>query len=138
VPVCARWCAAIGFAVCLTLGVGCGRGKDGGPQQVVERFVVASQSGDRAAVHSMLGPRSRARLQELMVSAERVSGRLALEPYGFLAVGRAPPAWEMAGVRQLEREDKRAVVEVFSASGERHSVELVLDDGAWKIELPGL
>lgn len=134
----AQWCAAIGLAVYLTLGAGCGRGKDGGPQQVVERFVVAAQAGDRAAVHSMLGPRARARLQELMVSAERVSGRLVLEPYDFLAVGRAPPAWEMAGVRQLEREDNRAVVEVFSASGERHSVELVLDEGSWKIELPGL
>jgi len=134
----AQTCAAIGLVLCLVLGTGCGRGKDGGPQQVVERFVVAAQSGDRAAVHSMLGPRSRARLQELMVSAERVSGRLVLEPYGFLAVGRAPPAWEMAGVRQLERDDTRAVVEVFSASGERHSVELVLDDGSWKIELPGL
>ena len=123
----------------LVMGPACSRNNNGGgdPADVVEQFVIAAQSGDRAAVYRLLGSRSRAWLQETMKSAERVSGRLVLEPYDFLAVGRAPPAWEMAGVRTIDRRDDRATVEVYSAAGDRHSIQLVIESGSWKIELPG-
>jgi hypothetical protein len=122
----------------LACSLACTRDKrDDDPAQVVERFVAAVTADDRAAAAALLGPRTRARLEEAMRSAERVSGRVVLEPHDFLSVGRAPPAWEMATVRTVHEEDARATVEVSSATGDRHPVELVRVPEGWRIELPG-
>ena len=52
-------------------------------------------------------------------------------------MGWAPPAWEPAGIRTVQREPERAEVEVFSAAGDRHALSLVREGKEWKIELPG-
>jgi hypothetical protein len=40
-------------------------------------------------------------------------------------------------MRTLRRDDHSALVEVFSAAGDRHTVTLVREGDEWKIELPG-
>jgi hypothetical protein len=52
-------------------------------------------------------------------------------------VGWAPPAWEPAGIRTVQRDRERAEVEVYSAAGDRHTLSLVREGKEWKIELPG-
>ena len=103
---------------------------------MVEYFVAAANAGNSAQVYDMLGPSSRRRLDDLRQSAKRVSGRLALQPPDFLSAGRAPAAWEPQGVRLLQRSDTDAVVQVFSAVGDRYSLNLVRQGQRWKIELP--
>lgn len=120
------------------IGPGCRRSADPGPGQVVERMLAAAKAGDRAAVAALLGPRTHARLQQAMKSAERVSGRVVLAPHDFLSVGRAPPAWEPAGARVIRQDERSATVEVSSAAGDRHPVELVRTEDGWRIELPGV
>ena len=48
-----------------------------------------------------------------------------------------PPAWEIAGIRTLRRDDSSAEVEVYSATGDRHTLSLVREGPEWKVELPG-
>jgi len=106
------------------------------PAAVVESFVAASRNGDRAAVYQHLGPKTRARLQEALQSAKRVSGRLELRPHDFLSVGQAPPAWEASSYRTTQTGPKTATVSISSAAGDRHDLELVRAGDAWRIELP--
>jgi hypothetical protein len=117
----------------------CSDGKQGrNPEEAVQLFVNAARAGDRAAVMQRLGPKTRARLATLRESSRRTGGRLALKEEEFLAVGWAPAAWEPAGMRLLRRDEATAQVEVYSAAGDRHSVDVVREGPEWKVELSGL
>jgi hypothetical protein len=117
---------------------GCSEGTQArSPEGPVQLFVAAAKAGDRSVVFQRLGPRTRARLAALHLASRRTGGRLALKQEDFLAVGWAPPAWEPAGSRTLRRDDTTAQVEVYSAAGDRHTVDLVREGQEWKVELAG-
>jgi hypothetical protein len=107
------------------------------PEAAVQLFIAAARGGDRAAIHQRLGPRTRARIQALQDGTRRTSGRLVTKAEDFLAAGWAPAAWEPAGTRTLREDGDRAEVEVYSAAGDRHALEVVKEGDEWKVELPG-
>ena len=107
------------------------------PEGAVHLFIAAARSGDRASVYQRLGPETRARIEAMLSSSRHQGGRLIVRPEDFFSVGWAPPAWEPAGIRTVQREPERAEVEVFSAAGDRHALSLVREGKEWKIELPG-
>jgi hypothetical protein len=107
------------------------------PEGAVDRLVTAARTGDRAGVYARLGPATRARIDPLVIASRKMSGRVALKPQDFLSVGWAPPAWDLAGMRTLRRDETTADVEVYAASGDRHIVALVREGDEWKVELPG-
>jgi hypothetical protein len=125
-------------ALALLGGLACSEGTQArNPEGAVKLFVAAARAGDRAVVYQRLGPRTRARVTALQETTRRTGGRLALKQEDFLSVGWAPPAWEPAGTRTLRRDDTTAQVEVYSAAGDRHTVDLVREGQEWKVELPG-
>ena len=126
--------AAALLAGALLAGVGCG-GRDD-PEAAVESLIAAARAGDRAAVYARFGPRTRARVDGLLSSAQRTGGTRMLNPEDLVTVGWLPPAWEPAGTRLLRREGTEAEVEVFSASGERQAIKTVQEGKTWKVELP--
>jgi hypothetical protein len=107
------------------------------PEGAVHLFIAAARSGDRVSVYQCLGPDTRARIEALVSSSRHQGGRLTARPEDFFSVGWAPPAWEPAGMRTVQRDHERAEVEVYSAAGDRHSLSLVREGKEWKIELPG-
>jgi hypothetical protein len=123
-------CFSIGLAACST--------HDGGsnPEEAVQSLIAAARAGDRVAVYQRLGPRTRARIDELMSSARRTGATRVLRPEDLVTVGWVPPAWEAAGTRQLHREGDEAEVEVYSGGGDRQSVRVVREAKSWKVELP--
>jgi hypothetical protein len=122
------------LAAALLAGAGCGRGDD--PEAAVDALIAAARAGDRAAVYARFGPRTRARVEGLLASAQRTGGTRMLGPEDLVTVGWLPPAWEPAGTRLLRREGTEAEVEVFSASGERQAIKTVQEGKTWKVELP--
>ncbi|MGD0837301.1 MAG: hypothetical protein ABSB49_11735 [Polyangia bacterium] len=106
------------------------------PEGAVNLFIAAARSGDRMAVYQRFGPATRGHIEALLVSSHHQGGRSIARPEDFFSVGWAPPAWEPAGVRTILRESDRAVVEVYSAAGDRHTLTLVREGKEWKIELP--
>ena len=124
-------------ALLLTLIACSGRGEGKTPEGAVKLLVNAARSGDRATVFQRLGPRTRARIERLQEATRRTGGRLVTRPEDFLAVGWAVPAWDMAGTRTLREEGAAAEVEVYSATGDRHTLSLVREGVEWKVELPG-
>ncbi len=107
------------------------------PEGAVHLFIVAARSGDRASVYQRLGPQTRARIEAMLSSSRHQGGRLIARPEDFFSVGWAPPAWEPAGLRTVQRDRDNAQVEVYSAAGDRHTLSLVREGKEWKIELPG-
>lgn len=126
--------AAAALLVCVLAGAGCS-GRDD-PEGAVEALIAASRAGDRAAVYARFGPRTRARIDGLLASAQRTGGTRTLRPEDLVTVGWLPPAWEPAGTRLLRRDGAEAEVEVYSASGERQAIKTVQEGRTWKVELP--
>jgi len=130
-----RW-VALGLALVLSSGCSGSEGPES-PEGAVRLFITAARTGDRGSVYARLGPATRERIEGLQNSIRTLSGRTHIKPADFLSVGWAPPAWEPAGTRLLKRTPNRAEVEVYSSSGDRHTVLLVREGRDWKIELPG-
>ena len=105
-------------------------------EAAVESLIAAARAGDRAAVYARFGPRTRARIDGLLSSAQRTGGTRMLRPEDLVTVGWLPPAWEPAGTRLLRRDGAEAEVEVFSASGDRQAIRTVREGKTWKVELP--
>ena len=130
-----RRLACLGAAALLLAACG-GRDESSTPEAAVRALIATARAGDRAAVYAHLGPRTRARIEALLVSGHRAGGARLLKPQDLLAVGWLPPAWEVAGTRQVAREGNDADVEVFSATGDRQTVHTVREGRGWKVELP--
>ena len=105
-------------------------------RRAVESLIAAARAGDRAAVYARFGPRTRARIDGLLSSAQRTGGTRMLRPEDLVTVGWLPPAWEPAGTRLLRRDGAEAEVEVFSAAGDRQAIRTVQEGKSWKVELP--
>jgi hypothetical protein len=117
------------------LWAGCSAGTRS-PEGAVRAFAEAAADGDRAAVVRLLGPSTRARLADDAKRAAELSGRRAMAPEEMLASGWFPPRVRIDEVRELRREHGRATVEVVGKGGERETVTVVDEGGAWKVELP--
>jgi hypothetical protein len=125
-------------ALALALALGACSGHDGGssPEDAVQSLIAAARAGDRLAVYQRFGPRTRARIDDLLSSARRTGATRVLRPEDLVTVGWVPPAWEAAGTRLLRRDGDEAEVEVYSGGGDRQSVRVVREVKSWKVELP--
>ena len=126
--------AFVGLAV---HAAGCSSRDDGSsPEAAVQSLIAAARAGDRLAVYQRFGPRTRARIDDLLSSARRTGATRILRPEDLVTVGWVPPAWEAAGTRLLRRDGEDAEVEVYSGGGDRQSVRVVREAKSWKVELP--
>jgi len=133
----AAWFALALLSAGVVAGVSCGGRDDGSnPEAAVQSLIAAARAGDRAAVYARFGPRTRARIDGLLSSAQRTGGTRMLRPEDLVTVGWLPPAWEPAGSRLLRRDGTEAEVEVFSAAGDRQAIHTVQEGKTWKVELP--
>jgi hypothetical protein len=113
-----------------------GRDDGSSPEGAVQALIAAARAGDRQAVYERFGPRTRARIDDLLSSARRTGATRILRPEDLVTVGWVPPAWEAAGTRLLRRDGDDAEVEVYSGNGDRQSVRVVREAKSWKVELP--
>ena len=125
------------FVVLATHAAGClSRDEGASPEAAVQSLIAAARAGDRLAVYQRFGPRTRARIDDLLSSARRTGATRILRPEDLVTVGWVPPAWEAAGTRLLRRDGDEAEVEVYSGGGDRQSVRVVREAKSWKVELP--
>jgi len=106
------------------------------PESAVQLLIASARAGDRLAVYQRLGPRTRSRIEEQLASARKTGGTRMLRPEDLVTVGWVPPAWEAAGTRLLRRDGTEAEVEVYSATGDRQTVNVVREGRSWRVELP--
>ena len=129
--------AGVALALALALGAACsGRDDGSSPEGAVRALIAAARAGDRLAVYQRFGPRTRARVENLLASAGKTGATRILRPEDLVTVGWVPPAWEASGTRLVSRHGDEAEVEVYSAAGDRQSVHVVREAKSWKVELP--
>ena len=126
----------VGLALAIGIGGCSGRDDGSSPEGAVRALIAAARAGDRVAVYQGFGPRTRARIGELLSSARRTGGTRTLRPEDLVTVGWVPPAWEAAGTRLVSRQGDEAEVEVYSGAGDRQNVRVVREGRAWRVELP--
>ncbi len=127
----AAWLAlAGGGGACST------RDEGASPESAVQLLIASARAGDRLAVYQRLGPRTRGRIEEQLGSARKTGGTRMLRPEDLVTVGWVPPAWEAAGTRLLRHDQTDAEVEVYSAAGDRQTVQVVREGKTWHVELP--
>jgi hypothetical protein len=133
-----RRCRALLLGLLLASAVAGCSGRDDGssPEGAVRALIAAAHAGDRVAVYQGFGPRTRARIGELLSSARRTGGTRTLRPEDLVTVGWVPPAWEAAGTRLVSHQGDEAEVEVYSGSGDRQNVRVVREGHTWRVELP--
>jgi hypothetical protein len=123
-------------AVALAIGVG-GRGcsaDDETPEGAVRAFTRAARAGDRETLHQLLGPATRAWLEESARRASQlVNGPTRYAAVDLIAAGRVPAAPARIALRDRRR--ARARVEVVDDLGQRSTIDLVEVEGRWRLEL---
>lgn len=124
-----------GALALLLVAAGCG-GPGRSPVGTVRDVEEAAREGDGDRVLALLGPKTRARLAADARLAEEQAGRRQISPSELVAVGWTKARFRLDEVREVERRGDHAVVEVRGRDGERQRLELVRDDGRWKVELP--
>jgi len=96
-----------------------------------------STARDRERVCNLVGPRTRARLeQSARLATQQAGARRPFEWKDMLIVGMARPRFELTQARVVEERGDHALVEVRGAGGARETVEAVREGELWKIELP--
>ena len=125
--------AAAAFALAVTAsGRGCSG--SGSPEGAAREFVTASRSGDRHAVWSLLGPKTKKRLEDAALAAtEKVGGTRRYAALDMLDVGETdgPPV----DVVLREEHGAVAVVDLLGPSGMKDTLTLVEVGESWRVEL---
>jgi hypothetical protein len=119
----------------LALSAGCGE-KEAAPVTAAKEFARAMRDGDTKAVIGLLEHDAHARLEQAAARAsDQVGGRRNIELHEMLQVVDVPHAFQVAKAELVTSDDTHAQVALTGADGERHSIELVLQDGEWRVRV---
>jgi hypothetical protein len=127
--------AAMAVAVAVA-GRSCGV-TSAGPEVTVRELLQAAKAGDRAAVFELLTPATRARLDaEARRATDLVGGAVRYRAQDLISIGAADPSATPTDITVIEQHGDRATVEIVAPAG-RARLELVHDDGRWRVDMPG-
>ena len=109
---------------------------DSTPDGAVRAFASAARGGDRKAAWALLGPATRARLEEAAVGAtQKVGGTRRYAALDMLEVGASEATYTPTEFHVLARHGNDARVEVVGGGGRRDIVHTVEVGGRWRVEL---
>lgn len=130
-----RWRSCV-LGLALVLAVGCGE-EEPPPVQAARRFVQAVQSGEVEGVLAMLDAEAVAYVERAAVGAsDQVGGRRSVEPSEMLQVVDVDPHFQVKDAELVEGNDQRALVRLHGADDSTRALDLVQENGTWKVNLP--
>lgn len=123
--------AAVALAAAVA-GRGCG-GEDDTPDGAVRAFAAAARAGNRETMFQLLGPRTRAWLEQASArGGQMVGGSRRYQAVDLIGSGASRGA---ARIAVRSREGGVARVDVVDELGNRSTLEVVEVDGRWRVEL---
>jgi hypothetical protein len=119
----------------VTWAPGCG--KDEPPVAAAKAYASAAQRGDSQRLLELIDS---ATAEYLQAAAERASdqigGRRNVEPHEMLQVIDVDPRSQVARAELVSSTETTARVKLIGADGTEHDLDLVLEDGQWRVRLP--
>lgn len=120
----------------LALATGCGE-KEPASVTAAKQFARAMENGDTKAIIALLEHDAHAHLEQAAARAsDQVGGRRNIELHEMLQVVDVPHAFQVAKAELVTSDDTHAQVALTGADGRQHSIELVLQDGEWRVRVP--
>jgi len=127
---------ALGGSLLAVALAGCGEDEPE-PVTTARAFARAARVGDVEQVLALVDEQTRARVQQAAERAsDQVGGRRNIEPAEMLQVVEVDPRFQVASAEVEESDSERAVVRLTGADGSTHSLQLVHDEGGWRVRLP--
>lgn len=115
----------------------CGREKEAAPVTAARTFAAVMQRGDSKALLPLLTSDAAARLEQASTRASnQVGGRRNIELYEMLQIVDVPDSFQVAKAELVSSTDTSAQVAIVAADGERHLLDMVLEDGSWRVRVP--
>jgi hypothetical protein len=125
-----------GLVLAVGLAVGCGEDEPGSVQ-AARRFVHAVQAGEVAKVLELVDAEAVAYVQRAAARAsDQVGGRRNVEGSEMLQVVDVDPHFQVQQAELVEGDERRALVRLHGADDTTRTLDLVNENGEWKVKLP--
>jgi hypothetical protein len=126
-----------GFVLVLVCALAaCGDKK---PPSVVaaQQFAIAMQQGDTKTVIGLLERDAAERLERAAARAsDQVGGRRNIEVNEMLQVVDVPSTFQFHKAELVSGDDDSAQVAITAADGSQHMLQMVQQDGVWRVRVP--
>jgi hypothetical protein len=118
------------------LALGCGEDEPA-PVQVARRFVHVVQVGQVEGVLEMVDAAAVAHVEQAAERAsDQVGGRRSVERQEMLQVVDVDPYFQVKKGELVQGDDQRAIVRLTGADETSRTLELVYENGSWRVHLP--
>jgi hypothetical protein len=119
-----------------TTGVGCGGGEEAAPVTAARAFAAAAQRGDVKAMLPLVELRAARHLEQAAERAsDHVGGRRVVEAHEMLQVVDVDSGFQIARAELVVADESSAQVKLVTADGREQLLELVHEEGAWRVRL---
>lgn len=107
------------------------------PVQTARSFVSAVRSGDSEVLLTLIDAEAVARAdQSARRATDQVGGRRSIETREVIQVADPPRHFQVAQAELLDEDGEIAHVKLTGVEGEEYVLELVMQDGAWRVRIP--
>ncbi|MBX7084081.1 MAG: hypothetical protein K1X88_33035 [Nannocystaceae bacterium] len=115
----------------------CGREKEAAPVTAARNFAALMQRGDAKALIPLLSSDAVEQLERAAARAsDQVGGRRSIELHEMLQIVDVPDTFQVAKAELVAGGETDAQVAIIAADGTRHMLDLVLQDGTWRVRVP--
>ncbi len=115
--------------------VGCG--EKAAPVLAAQEFANVMQRGDAKALIPLLEVEAAARLERAATRAsDQVGGRRNIELYEMVQIVDVPDSFRVAKSELVSGDDAQAQVALIGADGTRHVLDMVYQEGSWRVRVP--
>jgi hypothetical protein len=102
-----------------------------------KRFATAVRAGNVQDVLDLADTEGSLRLREAAQRAsDQVGGRRSVEPHEMLQIVDVDPSFQVAKAELSRGDETSATVILTGADGTTHDLELVNEDGQWRVRIP--
>jgi hypothetical protein len=123
-----------GWVILLVL-VGCG--EKAAPVVAAQEFASVMQRGDAKELIGLLEVGAAARLDAAATRAsDQVGGRRSIELFEMVQIVDVPDSFRVAKAELVSGDDSEAQVALIAADGTRHVLDMVFQEGAWRVRVP--
>lgn len=123
------------LVLALVLVSGCG--EKAAPVLAAQEFASVMQRGDAKALIPLVELEAAARLERAATRAsDQVGGRRNIELYEMVQIVDVPDSFRVATSELVEADDSQAQVALIGADGTRYLLDMVYQEGSWRVRVP--